>query len=76
MWKSRSVSTKEKTIQDISLLLGFCILPWDCEIWVETMSFTAKLWYMAGLWQAVSYRIFSNKRPSPINAQYDPKNIL
>ena len=22
------------------------------------------------------YRIFSNKRPSPINAQYNPKNIL
>ena len=48
-WKNLWSSTKEKCFWDISLPWGFCAWPWDYEIWVKTVSHTAKPWDLAGL---------------------------
>ena len=48
-WKNLWMSTNEKHFEDINLSWVFCIWLWDCEIWVKTVSLTAKPWDLAGM---------------------------
>ena len=40
---------RKKTVKDVILPLGFCVLPWDHEIQVKIVRFTAKPQDLAGL---------------------------
>ena len=46
-WKRKNILQrvlKKKIIEDLNLLWGYCILPWDREIWVKTARLSAKPW--------------------------------
>lgn len=68
-WKRKNILQlvlKKKIIEDLNLLCGYCILPWDREIWVKTARLAAKPWDLVGLKVNIKKCICQERQRNPL----------